>query len=387
MFKTINFLTPSIIFGMNTFNQVGKEAKKLGAKRVLLVTGPNVQKGGYVEKIVALLKEESIEVEVSIQGRSTPEPTTDIPENLSKVATDLKIDLIIGMGGGSVLDVAKMTAVLMVNPLNVRDYFGKEKVPNRGIPTIMIPTTSGTGSEVTKHAIFLDESINVKKAVASSMLLPYTAIIDPMLTVTCPAIVTANTGIDAFLHAAEPFISKGSNPLTDNIALKAISLITRWIGPAFADGENLEARYNMSLGSVMAGLVLNNSGTSLIHALAYPIGGEYHVPHGPSLTCLINSCFEYTMVAKQEEFALMAEAMGENITGLPTREAAKLALTVINDLLTKLNLPSSLTDLNITDRSKVDQWAIDAHSEKRLLSRSARNLSVQDIKNIYNNAF
>ena len=387
MFNVINFQTPSIIFGMDTLNQVGLEAKKLGAKRVLFVTGPNVQRSGYVEKVESLLKKESIEVKVVMPERNTPEPTTDIPEKLRDVAKEMEADLIIGMGGGSVLDVAKMTASLMNNPLTVREYFGKERVPNKGLPTILIPTTAGTGSEVTKHAIFLDEKANVKKAVASSNIMPIVAIIDPLTTVTCPSKVTADSGFDAFLHAAEPFVSKAANPLTDVIALESINLITKWIGPAYADGENLEARYYMALGSLLAGLVLNNSGTSLIHALAYPIGGEYHVPHGPSLTCLVNSCFDYIMVAKQERFVQIAKAMGENTEGLSDREAARLALDAINEVLLRLNLPRSLTDLNITDKSKVDQWAIDGYSEQRLLSRSARKLSVEDIKKIYINAF
>lgn len=387
MFQNISFTTPSIIFGMDTLNQVGKEAKKMGATRVLLLTGPNIHKTGYAEKVASLIKAESIEVEINIQGRNTPEPSSHLPEEVAEFAKDMRADLIIGMGGGSVMDVAKMASALLTNPLTVRDYFGKEKIPNRGIPTIMIPTTSGTGAEITKHAIFLDEEAHVKKAVASSALLPNTAIIDPLLTVSCPQVVTANAGFDAFIHAAEPFVSKSSNLLTDSIALRAMSLMTKSLGPAFADGEDLEARYNMSLGALMAGLVLNNSGTSLVHALAYPIGGEFHVPHGPSLTCIILPCFDYIMVARQEKFALMAEAMGERIEGLATRDAAQLSLIAIKDLLKRLNLPTCLTDLNITDRSRVDHWAIDAHSEQRLLSRAVRKLSVDDIKSIYLNAF
>ena len=387
MFQTINFLTPSIIFGMDSANQIGQETKKLGAKRVLFVTGPNVQKTGQVEKLVSLIKAQSIEVEINVQGRRTPEPTTAIAEEVAKVAKDMKADAIIGMGGGSVLDVAKMASGLINNPLRVRDYFGKDKLPNRGIPTIMIPTTAGTGAEVTKHAVFLDEETNVKKVVASINLIPNTTIVDPLLTVSCPAEVTASSGIDAFLHAAEPFVSKNANPITDCIALEAIRIITRWIGPAFADGEDLEARYNMALGSLMAGMVLNNSGTSLVHALAYPIGGEYHVNHGRSLTPILLSCFDSIMVAKEEKFVLMAEAMGEQVEGLPKREAARLTLTAIKDLLKKLSLPACLPDLNITDKSRVDQWAIDAYAEQRLLSRCARKLSVDDIKLIYKNSF
>ncbi len=383
MYQSINFATPSVIFGMGSINQTGAEAAKLGAKRALLVTGPNVQKSGSVDRAVDSLRASGIETEVKVEARNTPEPATRIAEEVSVFAREMGADCVIGLGGGSVLDVAKMSAALVINPLRVRDYFGKEKLPARGIPTIMIPTTSGTGAEVTKHAIFLDEETSVKKAVASTNLLPNTAIIDPMLTVSCPPAVTASAGIDAFMHAAEPFVSKAANPITDNLSLNAIALIAKWIGPAFADGDNLDARYYMSLGSLMAGMVLNNAGTSLVHALAYPIGGEYHINHGRSLTPIMLACFDYIMVAKQDKFILMAEALGENVKGLAPYEAAQLCLKSLKALLRRLDLPVCLNDLDITDKSKVDRWAVDAHAEQRLLSRCARTLTVDDIKKIY----
>ena len=241
---------------------------------------------------------------------------------------------------------------------------------------------------MTQHAIFLDREVNVKKAVASSALMPNTAIVDPMLTVSCPPPVTASSGLDAFIHSAEPFLSKNANPVTDAIALDAISIITRWLGPAFADGSNLEARYYMALGSLMSGMVLSNAGTSLVHAMAYPVGGEHHVPHGVSLSGLMLACFDYIAVAKEEKMALLAEAMGEPIEGLAPREVVPQVLDALRHLIQSVNLPASLGDLGI-DREETDirQWAIDAHKEQRLLSRSPRILSVEDIETIYENAF
>lgn len=387
MFQTINFVTPSVIFGNDTVNQVGIEAKKLEAKKVLLITGPSVQKTGVADRVTDSLKEQSIDVELKVLGRSTTEPTTDLAEDTAELIKKMKADVVIGVGGGSIMDVAKMAAALPNNPGKVREYFGPGKVKQRGIPTIMLPTTSGTGAEVTKHAIFLDQENDVKKAVASINLLPNVAIVDPLLTVTCPAKVTASAGLDAFFHAAEPFVSNMANPITDAIALDAIKLVTKWVGPAFSDGTNVEARYNMALGSLMAGFVLNNAGTSLVHAMAYPIGGEYHVPHGTSLTVLVVACFDYIIVAREGKFVKLAEAMGERIEGLSSREAAKKSLDAIKYLIQSVDLPACLTDLDITDRSKVDRWAKDAHAEQRLLGRSVRKLSVEDIKKIYLNAF
>lgn len=388
MFQTIKFSTPLILFGMDTIQQLGQQAKKLGAGRTLLVTGPHVKEAGVLDKALSSLKAESIDVEVNVQGRDTPEPATSVAEDTAEVARKGKFEVIIGLGGGSILDVAKMASALVTNPGKTKDYFGPEKVPKRGKPTIIIPTTSGTGAEVTQHAIFLDREVNVKKAVASSALLPNVAIIDPMLTVSCPPSVTASSGLDAFIHSAEPFLSKNANPITDAIALDAISIITRWLGPAFADGKDLEARYYMALGSLMSGMVLSNAGTSLVHAMAYPVGGEHHTPHGVSLSVLMLACFDYIAVAKESKMALLAEAMGEPIKGLAPRKVASQVLDAIRHLIKSVNLPASLADLNI-DRKKtnVHQWAIEAHREQRLLTRSPRILSVEDIEIIYENAF
>jgi len=387
MFQSFPFNTPLIQFGFDTIKQLGQEVEKLGSKRALVITGPTIAKSDILEKATASLKSRSIDFDVNIQGRDTPEPGTHIAEESSRIAKEGNFEVIIGLGGGSILDVAKMASALLTNPGKTRDYFGKEKVTKRGRPTVMIPTTSGTGAEVTKHAIFLDTETHVKKAVASNALLPNVAIVDPSLSVGCPPAVTASSGIDAWIHAAEPYMSKNANPVTDAIGLEAIRIITRWLGPAFADGEDLEARYYMSLGSMMSGLVLNNSGTSLVHAMAYPIGGEYHVPHGVSLCGILIACFESIIVAKPERFARLAEAMGENIEGLSLREAGEVALDAMYHLLRSVRLPVCLPDVGITDESKAAKWAPDAHAERRLLTRCVRNLSVSDIEEIYRNAF
>ena len=387
MFQTIEFKTPSVVFGMDTVLRIGKEAKRLGGHRALIVTGPRVKAAGALEKALSGLKAESLEVDVIVEERDTPEPATSVVEEVADFARQGRFDVIIGIGGGSILDVAKMASALLTNPGKTKDYFGKEKVPFRGKPTIIVPTTSGTGAEVTKHAIFLDREANVKKAVASTNLLPDVAIVDPLLTLTCPPRVTAAAGIDAFFHAVEPFLSRMANPITDALALKAISLITRWLGPAVADGENLDARYHMALGSVTAGFVLNNSGTSLVHAMAYPVGGEYHTPHGITLTVLALSCFDAVRPAKQERLVQIADAMGEPVDGLPSREAADLALVAMRHLMKSVDLPVCLEEAGITDRSRVHAWAVEAHKEQRLLSRSARILSVEDIAKIYTKAF
>lgn len=387
MWQDIGFSTPDIVFGMDAVRRTGEKVKSLGGKRVFIVTRPSVKSSGALDKVLESIKAEGIDCEVNVQRRSTPEPTTELAEEVAGYIADGGFDVVMGVGGGSILDVAKMSSALTTNPGKTRDYFGPGKVKKRGRPTIMIPTTSGTGSEVTQHAIFLDEENNVKKAVASNALLPDVAIVDPMLTVSSPRNVTSASGFDAWLHAAEPYVSKNANPVTDALALEAVRITTKYLGTAWSDPKDLEARYQMSLGSLMAGLVLSNAGTSLVHALAYPIGGEYHAVHGVSLSVLLISCFKAISASKGPRLVRLAEAMGENVEGLSVREGVEVALDAMNAFMKSVELPVCLEDVGITDRSAVGRWAQAGWNERRLLGRCARDLTVEDIAKIYEDAF
>jgi alcohol dehydrogenase class IV len=372
---------------MESIRQAGSEAKILNAKKALLITGPSVKASGALELIEQSLKEASISYEIHVLERATLEPTTDMAELAAKLVSEKNADLVVGIGGGSVLDVAKMAAALTGNPGNVRDYFGPGKVKNKGTKALMVPTTAGTGSEVTQHAIFLDLENNVKKAVASQAIMADVAIIDPMLTVSSPRNVTAASGFDAWLHAAEPFVSKNANPVTDALSLEAVRVISRNLGAAWSDPKDLDARYNMSLGCLMSGFALANAGTSLVHAMAYPIGGEFHTPHGVSLSVLLLACFKAIAASKGERLVRLAAAMGEKVEGVSVREGVKIALDAIHYMLRSVDLPTCLTEIGITDKSKAAIWAKDAWNERRLLGRAPRDLTVEDIARIYENAF
>ena len=387
MWQTISFKTPKIIFGMDSIHQLGSEVKSLNIKKALLVTGPSVKSSGALKSVEDELSGVGVAFDIHVLERSTTEPTTDMAEQTAELIKKGSVDLVIGIGGGSVLDVAKMAAALTANPGKVRDYFGPGKVKNKGTRTLMVPTTAGTGSEVTQHAIFLDLENNVKKAVASQIIMPDIAIIDPKLTVTSPRAVTAASGFDAWLHAAEPFLSKNANPITDALTLEAVRKVSANLGKAWSDPNDLDARYNMSLGCLMSGMVLANAGTSLVHAMAYPIGGEFHTPHGISLSVLLLSCLKAISASKGERLVLLAEAMGENVAGLSVREGVEVALDAIQHMLRSVDLPTCLPEIGITDRSKVKVWAQDAWNERRLLGRSPRDLTVEDIAQIYEGAF
>jgi len=207
------------------------------------------------------------------------------------------------------------------------------------------------------------------------------------LTVSSPRKVTSASGFDAWLHAAEPFVSKNANPVTDVIALEAVKITSKYLGTAWSDPNDLEARYQMSLGSLMAGLVLNNSGTSLVHALAYPIGGEYHAAHGVSLSVLLIACFKAIAASKGPRLVRLAEAMGENMEGLSVREGVEVALDAMAAFMKSVELPICLEEIGITDRTAVSRWAEAGWNERRLLGRCARDLTVEDIAKIYEDAF
>lgn len=384
MFPMMRFRTPIIIFGMNTASLIAEEVHKLGGKSVFILTDQGVVQAGLLEKILEPLKKEKIGYEVFDQVEAEPSI-----ENLLAAAQKAKknqVDLFIGLGGGSVMDTTKMAAVLKVQDLDIRDLFGIDKVNKPGLPTIMLPTTSGTGSEVTRNAVFTDKAENLKRVVSSQAIVPTVAIVDPMLTVTMPPHITAATGIDAFIHAVESYVAVNASPITDPLAWEATRLIAENLGPAVANGQDLEARYNMSLGSLLAGITLNNAGVGAVHALAYPVGAEYHVPHGIANVVTFIPTMEYISMARIPKFAQLAAAMGEPVADISQREAANRGIKAMRDLIEKVGLPTRLRDIG-ANADRIPAMAQAAFKEKRLLSNTPRQLTEDDIRKIFEASF
>lgn len=384
MFQTMRFRTPLIIFGMNTVQTVGEEIRKLGGQRVFIITDHGVVQAGILKKVLESLEKEKIAFEIFDQVEAEP----SIENLLAAVqkARPVKVDLFIGLGGGSVMDTTKVASVLKVQEADIHDLFGVEKVSRPGLPTIMIPTTSGTGSEVTRNAVFTDKAANLKKVVSSQTIIPTVALVDPSLSLTLPPQITAATGIDAFIHAVESYIAINASPLTDPLALEATRIIAENLGPAVANGQDLQARYNMSLGSLIAGLTLNNAGVGAVHALAYPVGAEYHVPHGIANVVTFIATMEYISLARISKFVKLAEAMGEPVTGLSPREAADRGIKAMGELIKKVGLPGRLRDIGAT-ADKIPAMAKAAFQEKRLLGNTPRQLSEEDIRRILEASF
>ncbi|NNV03078.1 iron-containing alcohol dehydrogenase [Brevibacillus sp. MCWH] len=379
------FRTPNeLVTGIGSIAHIGEKAKKLGATKVLVLTDKVLKQTGLVDKAVTPLTQAGLPVHVIDEIMQEP-PF----ENLEQLASQVRgrgYDVFVGIGGGSVLDVTKALSIMMTNTGDVRDLVGIDKVANKGVPFILVPTTSGTGSEVTCNAIFTDTRDQVKKGIVSPYLLPDVAIVDPELTVTVPPSVTAATGMDAFVHAVESYTAIRANELTDAIALHAIKLVSRSLRQAVYQGHDLKAREDMAMGSLLAGISLGNAGVGAVHALAYPLGGKFKVPHGVANSLLLPYVMKYNVVSNIPKFAEVARAMGENVDGLSLRDAAFQAVHAIAKLSCDVGIPASIRDVGVTEED-IPALAAEASKIDRLLNNNPRWLTAADIETIYRESF
>lgn len=379
--NTSIFRTPEqLVTGSGSVKLLGEKALQLGASKVLLVTDHILYKNGLITSAHHGLKEAGLEVEVvdSVE----PEPPFENVEQIYEQIKGKGFDLLVGIGGGSVLDVTKLLAVMMTNDGDVRDLVGIDKVPQKGAPFILLPTTAGTGSEVTYNAIFTDTRDRVKKGIVSAYLLPDVAIVDPELSLSCPPAVTAATGMDALVHAIESYTAIKASPLTDGIALQAIKLMAGSLREAVFQGSSLKAREEMAMGSLLAGISLGNAGVGAVHALAYPLGGKFKVAHGVANSLLLPYVMKYNVAANLPKFAEIAKAMGENVQGLSLREAAHKAVASMAQLAHDIGIPRSLLEVGVTEED-LPGLAREASKIERLLQNNPRWLREEEIKQIY----
>jgi alcohol dehydrogenase class IV len=385
MLKSFRFsCPPHILIGPDTHKQLGDLVKQFNGKRVFVITDPGVARAGILEKVLDVLHNEGFET--GFFDKVVPEPPVETVKGIADKVKEGHFNLIIGLGGGSSMDVSKVVAVMQNNDDPLESMVGIGNVKNPGIPMIAVPTTSGTGSEVTPIAIFTFEKEKTKKGVVSPYLYPSAAVVDPIFTYGLPPHITAHSGMDALVHAIEAYICKKSNPLSDMYSLQAIKLISRYLRKAVHNGEDKEARYYMSLGSHEAGLAFANASCAAVHALAYPLGGTFHIPHGLANTLMLKSVMEYNVVAKIDRFIDIAIAMGEHVEGLSDREAAYKAIKAMSELAVDVGVPTTLREVGIP-KEAIPKMAEEAFKQQRLLSQNPRDLSVEDIQRIYENAW
>jgi alcohol dehydrogenase class IV len=379
--KTHAFFSPNrILFGIDVVKGVATEVKQLGGGKVLIVTDPGLIEAGLVEPIKASLDSEGIAF--SIYDQVEPEPPARIVDQCARYLKDENCDLIIGVGGGSSLDVAKGASIMATNEGSILNYSGVDTVPKRGFPKILVPTTAGTGSEVTRVLVIADEASNIKKTVYSTYALSDVAIVDPMMTLSMPPTVTADTGIDALVHAIETYVSANATPFSDILAIEAITLIAENVTKAFAKGENVEARYHMSLAATISGLAFGSGGLGAVHALSNPLGIEYGLPHGRANALMLPHVMTYNLIGNPIKFALIAEAMGEELEALSPVEAGALAVEAVKELLNQLKISIRLRDYHIPQKD-IPKLVERVMKVSRLFVPNPRNVTREDVEEIF----
>lgn len=377
--------TPISYIGWGALEHLVDEVERLNAKKVLIVTDPLLKELGITDKITEPLGAKGLHTDIYTDV--VPEPPLRVGEKLVSYTREHQFDLVIGLGGGSALDLAKLAGVLATHEGTVSDYLnltGTRLLTHKGLPKILIPTTSGTGSEVTNISVLsLDTS---KDVVTHDYLLPDVAIVDPALTVSLPPKVTASTGIDALTHAIEAYVSVNANPVTDGLALQAIRLISGSIRTAVEDGANKSARSDMSYGSYLAGLAFFNAGVAVNHALAYPLGGKFHIAHGESNAVLLPYVMGYIRSSCEKRMGDILGAMGFGEEGLSERAASYLCVKELKRLVADVNIPLSLQGFGIGEFA-LEGLADDGIKQQRLLARSPMQLEREDLLSIYRNAY
>jgi alcohol dehydrogenase class IV len=388
-----------LVFGRDAVNQLGEIAARLGVKRALLVTDPILLKAGLVERLHAPLSEAGVAVEVFSGGE--PEPSLRAANAAIEMGRDVRPDVILGLGGGSNMDLAKITAVVLTHGGGPRDYVGDDKITGPVMPLICLPTTAGTGSEVSAASVLTDVDNQMKVGVLSNFLRPRVAVVDPLLTLSCPPSVTADSGIDALTHAIEAFtavdnavfplppgersVYQGRHPFGDLLAEKAIALIGKHLRQAVKNGQDLEAREGMALGATLAGLAFSNVGVALVHALEYPVGGATHCPHGRGNGLLLPYVMRFNLPARRREFAAIARLLGENVTGLYEEQAAERAIAAVERLRSDVGIPARLRDLGVTE-AQLRPFAEKASGIRRILRVNPRTVTVEEMEGILRSA-
>ncbi len=373
-----------IVFGRGGISQLGELARDMGTTKFLLVVDPALEAIGLTSLATESLQKAGLTGETF--NKLEPEPYLDGADAAAEVGRTWEADLVVGMGGGSAMDTAKAAAILITNGGKAQDYVGLNLVNLPGPSTLMIPTTAGTGAEVTFTAVFTNRETSAKGGINSPFLFPQVALLDPELTLSLPPHVTAATGMDALTHAIESVTSRSCTPFTEALALAAVRLIGENLRRAVFYGDDISARENMLYGSLLAGMALADAGVGAAHALAYPLGGKYRVSHGLANAMLIPTVMDFNLPAAERHFALIAKSMGEPVDGLPLRRAADAAVDAVRTLCSDIGIPCFLSDLGIP-RSDIPALVEMALTVTRPVQNNPRTLGKNEATMIYDQLF
>ncbi|OUQ89239.1 alcohol dehydrogenase [Brevibacillus brevis] len=376
------FMTPEIIFGNHSLGQVGESLRRLGASRVFLVSDPGVANAGWVERIISYLQQQKLDYHLWTNVTANPkdyEIHAGIAEYRAK-----ECNAILGVGGGSAIDAAKAIALLATNEGSIVQYEGVDNIQHPLPPMVMVPTTAGSGSEVSQFSIIVDSTRKVKMTIISKSLIPDIAIIDPQTLMTKDKLLTANTGIDVLTHAIESYISLAATPLTEVHSLQAMRLIAQHLRPSVASQYNTEAKQAMAMASLQAGIAFSNAILGAVHAMSHQLGGFLDAPHGEVNAILLPHVLEYNYIAAPEKYRQIAECLGENTAGLSTHAASRLTLKAVKELISDLEVPQSLSAIGLHPEQ------IDLLSSLAVLdvcmTTNPRDMTVHDVAKLFRQA-
>jgi alcohol dehydrogenase class IV len=398
---TWNFFAPGqIVFGNGAVAQVGQLVSRRKLQRVFLVADERLNAAGIIGCVTRPLAEAMRDVQIFTGGQ--PEPSVDLAVEAAEEAKAFRPDCILGLGGGSNMDLAKIVAVLVAHGGRAEQYFSFNNVPGPVLPLVCVPTTAGTGSEVSHAAVLTDTANQIKVSTLSQFLRPSIAVVDPELTMTCPPKVTADSGIDALTHAieaytavnyselegknGEPVAYEGCTPLGACLAEKAIELVGKHLATAVKDGLNPAAREGMALAAMLAGLAFSHSAVALVHALEYPLGGVLHCSHGAGNGLLLPYVMRFNLPERTAAFARIAELLGEDVRGLSHQAAAERAVIAVENLRAAIGIPQRIRDIG-GKREQLPAFAAKAFAIKRLLAVNPRQASEADLLGILEAAY
>lgn len=374
---------PEIICGENAISRLPEVVRNLNGNKLLVVADGNFAATTTFKGITGLLESEKIDF--AVYDKIVGEPAVETGDKCAAFGREEGCDIVCGIGGGSALDTAKAVSVLITNSGTVRDYQGLNKVPKPGLPKIMVPTTAGTGSEVTFTAVFIRKDEKKKGGINSPFLYPEAAILDPVLTVSLPPEVTASTGLDALCHAVESFLSKKASFISRPVSLSAIKLIWESLPGAFRNGKDLEARASMLYGSFLAGVGLANAGVTAVHSISYPLGGVFNVPHGVGNGLLLPFVLEFEMEEISADISIIYDYINQGVSSSDDIYKTERFIEGIKNLLEKFSIPG-LKKLNIPPES-FSQLAEDAMQVAVPIENNPKPVSREDIVSIYKKAY
>jgi alcohol dehydrogenase class IV len=372
-----------VVFGEGCLREIAAFARNFGKHALLVTGGGPTSRGMAVENLNAALS--GLGIEISHFAGVESDPSVETVEKGLGFCHEHTCDFVIGLGGGSPMDAAKMIAARMNNEGEVTSWDGVGRIPRRSAPLICVPTTSGTGSEVTWAAVITGGKHRQKMSIVSQNLYPVLAIIDPVLTLSMPPELTAATGMDALTHAVESYVAQRAWEPTRALSLKATQLAFANLERACADGSDAEARRGMSMASFLAGMAFTSAGLGVAHALAHAIGSHFGLHHGKANALLLPHVMRFNLEACPELFRELAVAMGRNVTGLPAPRAAEEAAVAVEELVSSLPIPGNLKEAGVAETS-LETLAADAFLNTRLRSSNPRDTVLEDLVQILRSA-